>query len=260
MPIPVPTPGPPGLTVTSMQIIQTALREIGVLASGETPSAAEGNDALAILNQMVDSWNAQRLLIFTIQRQVFPLVTGQQTYTMGAGGNFNVPRPPKIERMGVIVTNNPIQPLELPLDYLTSAQWAAIPVKNIQSSLPQQVWDDEQFPLRNLNYWPVPVPTTGPIQTAIYTWTAVSTFNDLGATQFSFPPGYLRALTSNLAIELAPGFGVQNISESLATKATDSKAVIEIMNAPLVDLRCDPALVYSEKSLYNWISDTPVRR
>ena len=56
MPVPIPAPVPPGLYVTSSDIIYGALRLINVLSSGETPSAAEGNDALEILNLMMDNW------------------------------------------------------------------------------------------------------------------------------------------------------------------------------------------------------------
>ena len=40
--------------------INRALRLLGVLAEGETPSAAVSTDALTALNQMIDSWNTER--------------------------------------------------------------------------------------------------------------------------------------------------------------------------------------------------------
>ena len=51
--------------------INRALRLLGVLAEGETPSAAVSQDGLTALNQMIDSWNTERLSVFSTQDQVF---------------------------------------------------------------------------------------------------------------------------------------------------------------------------------------------
>src|SRR5271154_5020111 len=108
---------------TALDLIKSAMRVLNVLASGEEPSGAEAADGLGILNQMLDSWQIERLMIFTIQRVVndingnpFNLVSGQQVYKVGLGGDFNIPRPPRIARIGIISLNNTQQPLELPLE------------------------------------------------------------------------------------------------------------------------------------------------
>ena len=43
--------------------INRALRLLGVLAEGETASAALSQDALMAMNQMIDSWNTERLSV-----------------------------------------------------------------------------------------------------------------------------------------------------------------------------------------------------
>ena len=58
-------------TTTAGDQINGALRLIGQLAEGEEPSAATANDALAALNQMIDSWNTERLSVFSTPDQVF---------------------------------------------------------------------------------------------------------------------------------------------------------------------------------------------
>jgi hypothetical protein len=265
MPVLPPSPPitPPGLGVTAQQLINSSLRLINVLPTGETPTAAESQDALATLNQMVDAWQGDCLMIFSIIRQVFSLSGGTydpsygQKYAMGPGGDFNTARPAKIDRLSVINLNNAAQPLELPLDYITDAQWQGLPVKAISSSLPQLVYDDQQFPSRNLYYWPVP--NQFPCDTAIYSWSAISQFTDLGSTSYTFPPGYQRAIRYNLAVDLSPEFQVQ-IPPLVLQIAAQSKADVAAMNAPLVDLKCDPALVGTSRDLYNWITDAPVRR
>jgi hypothetical protein len=253
MPVPVPLPPPPGLQVTSLNIIQKAYRLIGFLAVEETLPSAYAQEGLEILNQMVDSWNSESLTIYNIARQVFTLNPNQQTYQMGSGApDFNVPRPPKITAAGIISLNNPAQPLELPMDMLTTDRWAQIPVKNITSTLPLELYDDNQFPYRGINFWPIPSAT---VDVALYTWSALSQFTDLGATLYSFPPGYLQAIRYNLACLLATD-GYQP-SQLVMELALSTKAGIKSSNGQVVDLRCDTALVNPRSVQYDWRSDTP---
>ncbi len=240
--------------MTGGDLLASAARLINVLASGETLSGNEISDGLVILNQMLDSWNSERLNIFTIPINEFPLVPGQQVYTLGIGGNFNIPRPPKIERISIVSLLNPAQPLELPLEMLTEAGWQAIPVKLISSSLPTVVYDDQAFPLRNLNFWCIP---TIAVNVRIYGWAALNQF-DL-TTDMTFPPGYLKAIRYALAVDLAPEFG-RPVPPEVATQAMMCMAKIKRMNAPMVESQMDPVLSGNKKQIYNWISDTFISR
>ena len=233
----------------------SSARLIGVLASGETLSGNEVADGLVILQQMVDEWQNERLDIFTININTFPLTPGTQTYTLGTSGVFNIPRPTRIERMSIQSLLNPAQPLELPLEMLSDAGWQAIPVKNISSSLPTLVYDDGAFPLRNLNFWCIP---TIAVNTLIYSWQPLTTFPDL-TTDITFPPGYLKAIRYNLAVDLAPEFG-RPVPPEVMMQAMSSKEKIKILNSPLVESRIDPVLSGPRGQVYNWISDTFINR
>lgn len=69
--------------MTARDLITRALRAIGVLAQGETPTAAEAQDALLILQDMLASWATWRRTIPTVARPSFTLVPGVQDYTLG---------------------------------------------------------------------------------------------------------------------------------------------------------------------------------
>ena len=240
--------------MNALQIITDSMRFIGALASGETPTSAEASDSLRMLNLMIDSWSVERLMIFTIQRQVFDMPTAKQTYTLGPGGDFNVPRPPRLVRAGIISLNNVAQPLELPLEMLTVDEWADIPVKNIQSALPLKLWNDNAYPLMNLNFWCIP---NQDVNVALYTWTALSQFADF-VTDYEFPPAYLEAIEWNLALKLAPQFekpSTMGLLPQVAAEAISCKARVKTINSPLVDLRVDPAISAKGRH-YNWISDS----
>jgi hypothetical protein len=241
--------------MTGQDVINSALRLINALASGESPSSAESSDALEVLNDMIDSWNAQRLAIFSVVPQTFSLTAGQQAYTVGTGGNFNIQRPARIDRVSVISLYNAAQPLELPIALLTNEQWQAVPVKNITSALPVSVWDDHGFPLRTLSYFPIP---STQVQTKLYSWTPLSSFADL-VTDYEFPPGYAKAIRYNLAVDLAPEFGVTQLNPLVVAQAQMALGVVKSMNAPLVDLYCDPALAPAGNKVFNWLTGEAMR-
>lgn len=236
-------------TYTPLDLITRAMRLIGSLASGETPSGAEATDGLDVANGMLDTWQAERLMIFSTQRVVndsnnvpLTLVAGQQTYSLGTGGDFDIPRPARIDNYSVINIANISQPLELPIQELTDYEWQNVPTKNIQSALPVSVWNDGNYPLMNLWYWPIP---NTQVLVALYLWQALQEFADL-TTEYTFPPAYYECLVYNLAdrfIAEYPGNYAQEVLATVPRKALEMKAVVKSFNAPIDKLYCDDAIV-----------------
>ena len=239
--------------MTGRTLVTTALRILGVISSGEVLTAAEAEDARASLNRMMDSWSAERLSVISLTIRTFSLVSGQQTYTFGVGGDFNAARPVDISYATLINLQNPVQPLELPIEMLTDSQWADVPVKNITSSLPLCLYNDGAFPLMNLSYWPIPNIIN---QTKLYCWTALDSFTSLNDDN-TYPPGYERALIYNLAVELAAEYG-REAPVSVAAIAMQSKAIIKAVNTPIVDLKCDSALI-TQGEFFNYYTGTTSR-
>jgi hypothetical protein len=228
------------MQTTGNDLIASALRLINALASGEVPSAAEANDALLTLNMMLDAWAIDRLTIYNIASQDFALTATQQAYTLGTGGNFNAARPPKISRVSIVILSNPVNPLELDMDYTTSEEeWQDIQLKATSSTYPSLCYDDAAYPLRNLSLWPVPNDSTSKLR--IYSWVALSQFADL-VTSYNFPPGYAEAIRFNLALRLSPEFG-GNMPESVPALAQQALAKIKTANVPVNKLKCDDAVV-----------------
>jgi hypothetical protein len=239
--------------MTGLDLLTRAMRTLGKLESGEVPSSDEAADGLVSLNDLLDSWAAERLMVFSISIAEFTLVPGQQVYTYGTGGNFNAARPVRIDRASIVSLTNPAQPLEIEIPYLTDQEWQLeYPVKNIPTTLPTAVYDDQNFPLRNLSFWPIP---TAVVKTRLYVWTTLNTFPDL-TTDITFPQAYPRALRYNLAGELSSEYGVPMPAEAAAI-AVQSKSIVRLLNVPSISSYCDPA-VSGDPGHYNFYSDTPV--
>ena len=251
MPLPpLPTTTPPQNS-TALDIIKSSFRLINVLASGENPEPEDALDALKILNDMISSWNIEESMIYTLGNyQEFPLTVGKQDYTLGPGGDFDAPRPDHIQRMGIVSLGNAAQPLELPCEILTTEEWAEVPVKLITSTLPLQCYDDGGFPFRGLHFRYIPQVA---VKVRIYAWNALPLFPDL-VTPASLPPGYLKAIRYNLAVDLAAEFAVQ-LRPEVALIALSSKAAIKSINSSPIDLKCDPGVVGTHQSrVFNWIT------
>lgn len=235
--------------MTALDLICASLRSIGVLASGEAPSASEATDGLTALNNLIDSWSTQSMLIPNQIAETFPLVASQQTYTMGVGGNFNTSRPMSIIRANIQLTNeSPV--VELPMDILTMEQYAGIILKGTTSTFPLYLYNDNANPLANLSVWPVPTCSTNNL--VLYSWKPLAELAAL-TTSIILPPGYMRALRYNLAIDLAPEYGRQ-VPEEVAAVAVQSLADIKRMNSRPRFLQVDDA-VRASGGTYNWRTD-----
>lgn len=207
---------------TALTVIQNAMRLIGVLAQGETPSSSEAADALSRLNLMLAEWSIQRIFVFSVRKDLHVLSAGVQDYTIGTGGAINVPRPVKIAQAGIIQSNGLRSELEI---LETEAQWAAIPEKGVSAVQPLKLYDDYAYPLSTLSLWPKP---SGTPTLELYSWQKLPSFAATGDT-FDMPPGYQQAVEYNLAILLAPEYG-RPIDAVVASIAGSSKTSIAQIN------------------------------
>jgi hypothetical protein len=74
---------------TPLDIISRALKDIGALEAGESPSADATQDAFDMLNDLVDQWSNEEMMVYYKNEIVFPIVPGQTQYTIGPTGSIN---------------------------------------------------------------------------------------------------------------------------------------------------------------------------
>ncbi len=78
---------------TAQTIIKLALKDIGAIAVGETPTADEEADALSTMKMMFRHWAAKNIRMFFSTVEGPFVLTGAGEYTIGSGGTFNTVRP-----------------------------------------------------------------------------------------------------------------------------------------------------------------------
>jgi hypothetical protein len=212
--------------VTVLELVRSSLRLIGRLGPGRGAGPSELTDALLVLNSMLDAWNTDRLSIYSIERDTYTLVPGQQAYTIGPGGQFAAPRPAKIENASILVLDNPSAPVERGLRLLDAEQWAQIPVKSIASTIPTDLYNDRAAPVATLSLFPIPS-TANQLILSVYRALSAVLLTDT----VTFPPGYADAVRYGLACRLAPEWNLL-IRPDVAAYAVEARAAIQLVNAP----------------------------
>lgn len=213
------------MATTAADQINGALRLIGMLAEGETPSAATSQDALTALNQMIDSWNTERLSVFSTQDQVFNWPPNVLSRTLGPTGDFVGNRPILLEDSTYF--RDPANGISFGIKFINQQQYNGIAVKTVTSTYPQVIWVNMTYPDVEMYVYPKP--------TKVLEWHFVSveelTKPALLTTALAFPPGYLRAFKYNLACEIAAEFGVEP-SPTVQRIAMTSKRNLKRINNP----------------------------
>ena len=236
------------VSLTALGTITSALRVLGVVRPGETLSGPKAADALGIANAFLDSLATEHLTIPALTRDVFDLIASQQTYRIGPSATWNIPRPERIDGAGLIL-NASTPAVEIPLGILTDEAYRAISIKTLTSLLPTALWYNPTITdgWGTVFLWPNPTDATNDI--ALYTQTALAQFANL-TTVYLMAPGYARMLRYNLALELAPDFGV-DVPAVVAMHAAQSMAAIKRVNMRAVDLPVDPAFATNRRAFYN---------
>jgi hypothetical protein len=210
---------------TAGDLIKGAMRLIGVLAEGETPSAETSADALFAMNQMIDSWNIERLSVFSTQDQVFTWPVDEITRTLGPTGNFSGNRPVRLD--DATYYRDPSTNVSFGIKFINQQQYNGIAVKTVTSTYPQVIFINETYPDVSMSIYPKP---TRPLEWHFISIEPLSQPATL-ATDLALPPGYLRAFRYNLACEIAAEFGVEP-SPQVKRIAMSAKRNIKRINNP----------------------------
>jgi hypothetical protein len=66
-----------------IDIISRALKDIGALEAGETPTPEAAQDAFDMMNDLIDQWSNEDMMVFNVTEIIFPVIAGQTQYTIG---------------------------------------------------------------------------------------------------------------------------------------------------------------------------------
>lgn len=197
------------MSETANTLIKAALRQIGVIATGETPTSAEMADGLEAMRFMIRHWSAKNIMIPYMTNEAIT-TTGVESYTWGTGGVINTARPEFI--VGAYVSDERL------LKIVDQAKYRQLRVSGDGGEL-EYVWYSPEYPLGKLYIWPK-------IAETIYV-DSLKALSDPTAitTSITFLPEYDEAIKYNLAVRLAPEYGKSASPEVVALALSGLQAI-----------------------------------
>jgi hypothetical protein len=194
-------------TQTRNDIITRALRILGVVAQGETPTSTQITEAAQALNGLVLAWQADGMPLWVIKKYSFSLVEGQKEYIFADGitsPGIDLPKPLKLYQAWY---HNNTSNVDVPLRIVTEQQYNMLGNKDVEG-LPVQIWYKPEKQSGTLTVYQVPDAWTAAnivlsfiYQAPFYTFDAANDVPD-------FPPEWYDAITYGLATRLAPEYGL----------------------------------------------------
>lgn len=229
--------------IIAIDLIKTAMRLIGAIATGETPSAEETADGMRALNDVLERWSLESLAVYGSLPDVFATVTGQSTYTYGPGGNWNADRPVAIDNLYTTV-----QGVDYPAAQWSLEEYNAVGIKSQRQPIVERWVFINDAPLAQVILWPTPSAGTPITIDAPRLLTQVAA----SSTTLTLPPGYASALQYAVAEELAPQYGSPI---DVSARARAAKALIKRANRTSRTMSFDPTLLPSGlpgANIYGW--------
>lgn len=199
------TSGSTNYSTTRDTLISSALRVIGVIAQGETPTTTQVTEAAEALEMLVKAWQADGMPLWATTTYNLTLTSGTGTYRFGEGQTVNTPKPLKIIQA---FFHNGSSNVDIPITILTRNEWNRLGNKTTTGQ-PIQIYYDPQRVYGDLVMYPIPdttAATAGNHITLVYQ----RPFEDFdtSGSEPDFPSEWFQALKFGLAEVLAPEYGV----------------------------------------------------
>jgi hypothetical protein len=223
--------------LTAGRLIYDAYRALGVLRPGQLTSPEGMDDAFGVLNDMIDSWNTESLMVPAMRRDVYPLTAGVGSYTLGPGGTLAGERPQRVVSAALVSCG---------CGCGCSAGCTSLTLLSSYTDCGcgSGVYIDNAYPDVHIRINPAPQQDQG---LALQSWQTLAGFADLKTT-YGFAPGYALAMRWNLALQLAPLALImqkipQNLLQVIEQRAIESKAAVKSFHSSLppvleTDLGC----------------------
>lgn len=211
-----------GVTITQMSrdsIVKAAMRKIGALAQGQTPSTEDYTNGTEALNNLVAEFQTLGMPLWAKKELDIAFIANIRTYTIGVGQTINTAFPLKVLQAWTSLTSGTGSRQQL--EPRSVYDYNILPSDSTTSGSPSTY---EYQPFINygvLKVWPTPDATTASTKTLTISYMAP--FEDFisSADTPYFPKEWNNALIYGVAALLAPEWGMPIQDRSLLMKEAD---------------------------------------
>lgn len=198
------TSGSTVFNLTRDQIITSALRMIGAIAQGESPTATQISEAAEALNIMIKAWEADGMPLWGLEESDITLVAGVNLYQIGIGKSVNIPKPLKVIQAW---NRDTVSNVDIPMRIITKQEYNILGNKTTSGN-PIQIFYQPMLDYGELHVFPTPSAQEA-TQNKIYL-VYQRPFEDflISGNNPDFPQEWLEAIKYGLAARLAPEYGM----------------------------------------------------
>ena len=202
-------------SVSTDDIISAALRQLGRLGAGATPTTEDKTNLLFALNLIIKSLVADGYLLFGYKQASGPTVASAATRTIGpTGANIAAPKPARIVQAWIRDANN----FDIQLTQLSRADYNAMSAKSATGRPVNFYYDNQTVSgstwnnIGTVTLWPTPDSSA---YTLFLSYQAPLQDVGAGATQFELPQEWFLPLQWILADEVCMQYNVNEQKTSM---------------------------------------------
>ena len=207
-------------------IINAALRKLGVLSEGVLANATQLNTGAQALNVIVAAYQSLGMPLWARKELAIPMVVGQQDYTLGIGEAIGIPFPLKVMQAILQIPPNYTQ---IDVNILSRYDFNILTLRAI-SGVPVNCCYQPLINSGVFSVWPTPDNSMVPGTTINIVYTAPFNYFDSATDVPDFPQEWHMALIYALAASLAPEYGVPLQDRQLITKESETALLTALSN------------------------------
>ena len=183
--------------LTRNQLIESALRKLGVLAEGQTPSTQNYADGSMALNTVISQLRAVGMPLWARSEYTFTPTTN--TYTIGTGMTLSTPFPVKLLQAFRTETG-----AKIPMEIVAREDFNILPTSSNGS--PIKINYQPFVNYGTISLWPTPASSNTSTVTLVYQ--RPYQYFTTSTETMDFPEEWYTAIIYHLAVRLAPEWGV----------------------------------------------------
>jgi hypothetical protein len=203
--------------LTQYQFIDAALRTLGVLALDQTPETTQYANALIKLNGLVGELRVKGLQIFQRTTYTMSLVNGTSSYTIGTGQTLNTPYPIHLLQAIRLDANASTR---IDMDIIANSNFNRLPSNS--SGVPIQINYQPKMNMGVVQLWPTPDSYSATNVTIQLTYLRPLEYFSASTDTADFPEEWVSAIIYNLAVRLAPEYGIPLQDRNLLIKEAET--------------------------------------
>jgi len=219
----MPTSNSYNFTKNRDQIISRALRIVGAIGQGETPSTVAVTEAAETLNDMIKDWEGDGMQLWCVREYVLTPVAGTSAYLVGVNFTIDAPAPTKILQA---FARNTTSNLDTPILIITRQEYTMLGSKSTQGQS-TQLWYDPPGPITgtessgNATLYVTPDANFAANYTVRFNGVRPLQDFDSSTDLMDFPQYWGNAVVWGLAEQLAYEYGVGLSERSMLSKKAE---------------------------------------